>query len=501
MKKYIYILFISLVFHSCSDEPLDLSPQTVVLAEDFYITEQDFQQANIGLYVPLRSLYGSGMADNGAWIMGEMRSDNTTFSYNASNRGYIDKEYYDLLVDDSNGTAIANKYNNDYIIIERANQILSRIDHAEINQTLKDWYKGQALFLRAFAYFDLVQYFGDVPLVTVSATSYEEAYLARTPKSEVYDQIIIDAQNAASLLSPPSVNTRGYVAKGAAYTLLGNVYIVLKQWEKAEEALLNVKGYNLLFNYAAIFDPDNKNNAESIFEVQYNDDPSAEVASSFAYNFLPILYNLGVISGFPLGASNNYGGWNTPTPDLIQSYENGDKRLQASIGFYTGGGYVNRPYIKKYCHGSYVAPNTNDDFPVYRYAEVLLFLAEAINEQGGRSTEALYYLNQVHAHDRTGLEALQITDQDQLRDAIFKERQIELAFENKRWLDLVRSGKAIEVLNTQGVKIKANPEAYYYPGAVEPVSASYHLTENRLIFPIPQREIRLNPNMVQNPGY
>ncbi len=503
MNIYIYtcLMILSVLLCSCSDSFLTLLPKNVVSSGDFYKTEADFQQANIGLYVPLRSLYGSGLVDNGAWIMGEMRSDNTTFSYNSANRGYADKEYYDLFIDDSNGAAVSNKYNNDYVIIGRANQILNYIDAATFTEAKKNWYKGQALFLRAFAYFDLVQYFGDVPLITAPATSFEQTLLARSPKADVYNQIIKDAIEAATLLPDPSSDTKGYVANGAAYTLLGNAYIVLKQWKNAEDALVKVKGYSLVDNYAAIFNPANKNNAESIFEVQYNDDPTAGVASSFAYNFMPILANPGVIAGFPSGNTNGYAGWNAPTPELIQAYEVGDKRLNASISFFTGEGYVNRPYIKKYCHGASIAPNTNDDFPVYRYAEVLLFLAEAINEQGSRTAEALKYLNDVHAHIRTGLSALNITDQTTLREAIFHERQIELAFENKRWLDLVRNGKAVEVLNAQGLKIKANPQAYYYPAGVGPISAAYNVTVNKLISPIPQREIRLNPEMKQNPEY
>jgi hypothetical protein len=501
MKFKIYIYIIAAVaFSACKKDFLTQLPETVVAGPDFYKTESDFKQANIGLYAPLRTLYGTGLADYGAWAMGEMRSDNTTFIFNSANRGYADREYVDQFLDDANGGAASNKYNNDYIIIGRANQILKTIDAATFDQTQKDNYKGQALFLRAFAYFDLVQYFGDVPLVLVPPTSYSETNTARSAKADVYKQIIADATLASTLLPAPSDATKGYVANGAAFTLLGNVYVVLKQWADAETALTKVQGYSLQSDYATLFDPANKNNSESIFEVQYYDDPTAGVASNFAYNFLPILSNPGVIPGFPTSSNNGYAGWNTPTPDLIAAYEAGDKRKGASVGFYTGEGYTNIPYIKKYVHGAKVAPNTNDDFPVYRYAEVLLFLAEATNEQG-KTGAALSYLNQVHANVRTGLTALTDGSQTGLRTAIAHERQIELAFENKRWLDLVRTGKAIEVISAQGAKVKANPQAYYYPAGINPVPDSYNVTETRLLFPIPQREVRLNPAITQNPGY
>ena len=500
MKYKIVSAFAAMaILSSCSEDFLTKYPETVVSAETFYKTDTDFRQATIGMYVPLRNLYGVGLADYGAWAMGEMRSDNTAFIFNSGNRGYADREYIDQFIDDSNGGGVSNKYQNDFIIIGRANQILKAIDAATFDQAAKDNYKGQALFLRAFAYFDLVQYFGEVPLVLTPPTSYAETSTPRFPVADIYAQIIADAAEAATLLPNKASQSAGFVANGAAYTLLGNAHIVLKQWAEAEAALLNVQGYSLNADYAANYNPNNKNGVESIFEVQYFDAPTAGTASNFAYNFLPILQNPGVIPGFPDGNTNAYAGWNTPTPDLIAAYEPGDLRKDKSIGFYTGEGYTNIPYIKKYVTGSEIAPNTNDNWPVYRYAEVLLLLAEAKNEQG--KPDAVDYLNMVHANPRTGLSPLTNSGQSQLRDVIQNERRIELAFENKRWTDLVRTGKAIEVMNAQGARIAANPQAYYYPQNVTIPSGAYTVTETRLLFPIPEREIRLNPTFVQNPGY
>ncbi len=503
MKRYILSLltFGSLCFSSCNDEYLTNLDVTKVSAESFYQTESDFALANVGMYVPLRNLYGSSLADYGAWAMGEMRSDNTCFIYNLDNRGYADREYVDQFIDDSNGGAISNKYDNDYIIIGRANQILARIDEADIEEDVRNNYKGQALFLRAFAYFDLVQYFGDVPLVNVAPTTYDETIVGRTSADDIYDQIIKDATEAASLLPSFSEQTRGYVADGAAYTLLGNVYLVLEEWAKAEAALLNVKGYSLLSDYASIYDPDNKNSDEMIFEVQYTVTDDYGYASYFTYNFLPILDDPGVIDGLPSSNSNAYAGWNAPTPDLISLFDENDLRFEASIAFYTGGDYVDQPYIKKYVHSCNIYPYCEEDWPIYRYAEVLLMLSEAINEQGGRSGEALSYLNAVHAHSRTGLSELAISDQDELRDAIMLERQLELAFENKRWLDLVRTGKAIEVMQAHSAKVLADPQAYYYPAGVTPTTDSYQVDAHRLLFPIPEGELEINPLLTQNDGY
>jgi starch-binding outer membrane protein, SusD/RagB family len=501
MKKLIiFLIAISFAATACKKDFLNKTPVSTIGVPDFYRTQSDFDQAIVGLYAPLRTLYGVGAANYGAWGMGEMRSDNTCFIYNYANRGYSDREQPDLFLDDANNTFASNKYNQDFIIIGRANQILVSIDKSELTESGKANIKGQALFLRAFAYFDLVQYFGDVPLILVPPASYEETQVGRTGKNEIYQQIITDASEAAGLLPAPDKQTKGYVANGAAYTLLGNVYLVLNRWAEAETALKSVSGYTLLADYAAVFSPANKNNTESVFEVQYWDDPAAGMASDFAYNFLPVLPDPGVIPGFPSGSSNTYAGWNTPTPDLISAYDINDKRRDASIGFYTGGQYTNIPYVRKFVHGAKIAPNTNDNWPVYRYAEVLLLLAEALNEQG-KTGEALPYLNRVHAASRTGLSPLDIADQTLLRESIRHERQIELAFENKRWPDLLRWGTAIAIMNAQGKRIKANPRDYYYPAGVNPVPAAYNVTPERLLFPIPQREIQINLKMIQNKGY
>jgi len=160
---------------------------------------------------------------------------------------------------------------------------------------------------------------------------------------------------------------------------------------------------------------------------------------------------------------------------------------------------VQQPFIKKYFNlplpapnGS--SPNANDNWPVYRYSEVLLLLAEALNEQGKAS--AATYLNQIR--DRAfgaGVSPIKETNQGVLRTIIAKERRIELAFENKRWPDLVRTGQAVSVMNAYGAALKASGK---YPNLIP---QTYNVTENRLLFPLPFNEIQVNPKLKQNPGY
>lgn len=489
-----------LTMSSCDKSFIEISPKNFISSSNFFQTQNDFIQAVNATYAPLRNVY------NSAYIMGEMRSDNTHYIFNSSNRGNLVREEIADFVDNPTAAPTSEKWTSNYRVIAYANEVLLRIDAATIDEAVKKNLKGQVLFLRALAYFDLVQYFGDVPLVLkpTSGSADEiigvQSALTRTPKTDVYAQIVKDAKEAATLLLNKLTQEKGRATIGAAKTLLGNVHIVLKQWTEAETALKEVVSsgqYSLLPDYASVFSPANKNHAESIFEVQYLQG-NLGLQSSFGYVFAPNLTNLTPLVGFTFN-NQSIGGWNIPTDDLVATYETGDKRKAASImdGYTESGKFVAQPFIKKYFNlpfptpnGS--SPNNNDNWPVYRYAEVLLMLAEALNEQG-KAGEALPHLNAIRT--RAGLSATTTTNQAELRELILKERRIELAFENKRWQDLVRTGKAIEVMTAYGTKLKASGK---HPNLL---TSSYNVTQNRLLFPIPFSEVQVNPKLVQNPGY
>jgi len=250
--------------------------------------------------------------------------------------------------------------------------------------------------------------------------------------------------------------------------------------------------------YANIFTPGNKNNAESIFELQYLGSVP-NLSSNFMYQFAP--FNSGTNVTQDPGTNLSFtSGWNTPTKDLIDAYETGDVRKDVSLaeGFQNGATFVNAPYIKKYNYGFIQPGQTNVNFPIIRYADVLLMIAECLNEQAFVANgEAFNLLNQVRTRAQlpaktsgNATPALNVTSQAAFRDAIFQERKVELAFENHRWYDLVRSGNAVTVMNAHGVREKAlspsNP------------AASYQVTTNKLLLPIPQREVTLD-NLPQNP--
>jgi tetratricopeptide (TPR) repeat protein len=496
---------------SCSDDFLNLVPESSITSGNFYQSEAHYNQALVGAYASLRASHGSIPA----WTMGEMRSDNTHLEFNITNRGtgFVEREYADFFMDDVNSGLVASKYNSCYVGIARANEILGSIQGGTFSQEAKNQIEGEASFLRALNYFDLVRYFGGVPLYLSPVKGASDAYLQRATVNEVYQAIIRDLENAIQKLPPPSFPQSGRATQGAARMLLADVYLTLKDYPKSEAQLKQVlgMGYSLLNNYRDVHRLNNKNSRESIFEVQYQQGNQGQ-QSDFLYPFIPLSANVSLITGI---ASQNLqgGGWNTPTFEMKDAYEPGDLRLEASIGVAEGTGqignmfieglkspvnYVPTPgkrsylFINKYRNPHSLERNTDDNFPVYRFAETLLSLAEVLNEQN-KASEALEYLNRVRT--RAGLNQVTTTNQTALREIIAKERRVELAFENKRWLDLVRTGKAIEVMNAHGVYLKN-----FYEGQAYLPEVSYNVTPQRLLFPIPLREVRIG-NLEQNPGY
>lgn len=493
MKKKIILICLLTVALSACDDFLTVYPETSLSSATFFTREADFVQAVNGAYVPLRAI-----VNDRAWLLGEMHSDNCYYSRNILFGATEQQEdIADFAIPEAQGitsnTHVLNQYRLDYQIIARTNQVLASIDNVEFDAASKDNLRGQALFLRAYAYFELVRYFGKVPLHLVPVPTREEAALPLAEVEEIYAQIIEDATAAIPLLLPKSKQEAGRATSGAARTLLANVYIVREEWAKAEVLLQEVvlsNEYSLILNYENVFSTStaNKNNAESVFEVQFIEG-SAGLNGTFLYNFMPrpmspaeLVTITGTSNPQPLDGEGN----NTPTPDLIAAFEDGDKREDVSIGYITLAGSFRTdkvyPYIKKYAKTHSLHANHGMNWPIYRYSEVLLFLAEALTKQG---KDGSTYLNLVRKRaglgDATG----------DMLEAIYRERRVELAFENKRWFDLVRTGKAIETITDYGNRIKANPQAYYYPPEANPRSNAF--SNIKLLYALPADEAALSP--------
>lgn len=508
MKKILYMLFAGIMMISCSDSFLDLSPQHYSNEATFFKTESHFTQAINGVYERLRGVTGVQ-----GWVIGEMRSDNTHYIRNNTDRGaqfVYREEIADFINDDQNQWS-NEMYYCCYSGISRANTVLNRIRNKDFSEEFINSVIGEAKFLRAFYYFQLVQTFGGVPLYLSEVTGVNDAFLPRNTVDEVYKQIIDDVTDAIAKLKVPQFPQSGRATQGSARMLLAKVLLTKpeKDYENAEKQLREIMkmGYELEQSYKDIFDISNKNNKESLFEIQYQQGDQGQ-QSDWLYYFIPRTANAYIITGVPDCSTLNWGGWNTPTQDLIDSYEPNDLRIDVSIAVAAGhndendyficdkvlsmeeASTHNYPvvyyFINKYCHQHAKVYNTDDNWPVYRYADVLLLLAECSLHKGS-TTESLTLVNQVRR--RAGLDELgSITEED-----IANERRHEFAFENQRWYDLVRTGAAIKVMNEYGKKVKKQ-----FPYLQE---RTYNVTAEKLVFAIPYREMQINSLLKQNEGY
>ena len=484
---------------------LDVAPETFSGTTTYFQTPEQMDRALFGAYGALQTTYGSAVAGP-AWPMIEMRSDNTTFELNPNNRSQTQQEAIEDFSNAAENITTNNGWNTSYNAILQSNTILDRIEGVVYTDAAaKARVIGEAKFLRALHYANLVRWFGDVPLLLHEVQSYEGAFVSvRTPADSVWKVVIADLKDAITKLPAraalPAAQA-GRATSGAAAMLLADVYMWQKNWQGAVDVLTPVTamGYSLVPNYADVFEPSKKNGPESIFEVQFTDAVVGE-GSGFTPRFLPLQSQRVLTFGTTDNATTGGGSWNIPTRDMLRAYAPGDKRKDASVGYYVSA--ANRadldvvfndsvPYIKKYWHTYAIAGRANDDFPVYRYAETLLNLAESLNELG-RTTDALPLINQVRA--RAGLPALAGLSQTAFRDAVFQEERVELAFENKRWFQLVRTGRAVPVMTAHGAEIIA------YSGVLRRSAGTYAVTPQKLLFPIPQREVTVN-GLPQNPGY
>jgi hypothetical protein len=473
MKTRYKILFSALVLlHSGCSDFVDLNPPTIVRQDQYFKTQSDFTAAVNGLYSSLRGYYAN------FYQFAELPSDNT--EANGYNLASADLDQLTWL---TNTSSIQSLWLNSYSTIARANIILDRIDAVTMDAVLKEQYKGEAKFVRALMYFNLVQFFGEVPLPLKEVQTEEEAYTyVRENVGKVYSQIQTDLLAAISTLPADyDAANKGKVTKGAAMGLLGKVYITNKQFAESAailKTLVESNTYALLEKYEDVFRVDNPFNKEILFSVQYLGNGNGE-GSNFSISFAPFG------SGTDITSGGNPTGSNQGTLDLFNAFEAGDNRKNVAIMRYPSTG---DPYTRKFLDKPIAANEGNNDWPVLRYADVLLMYAEALNETGA-ADGVLTPLNAVRA--RAGLAALPAGSQEQLRDLIQKERRVELCFEGHRWFDLLRTRQMLPVMS----KYKEMYEGKAY------LVEYYEVDERKYLFPIPFRERSLNPSLTQNNGY
>jgi len=470
-NTFIYPFFIIalITLSACSEDFIDLAPLSEPNANNFYKTAEDINQAVIAAYDILQDgdLYGG----NGFDHFMEVRSDNT-YNDNTTQSGGAQAAFDNFNLDPTNAR-LNGAWGSCYRGIQRCNIVLARIDAIDMDATSRAIRTGEVQFIRALLYFNMVRIWGDVPLILDEVENPFDAFdHVRNTTDEVYAQIIRDLQSAiTNLPTSYDADNLGRATRGAAQTLLGKVYLTRQQYQEAVnvlEEVINSGIYQLLDDFAAVFDVNNENNAESIFEVQFQSETFGE--------------GNGSTPPFDPSDANN-----RPSPDILQLFvDNNDPRLNPSVDTSSSG----LPFSAKRLDIRGGDGTFGYNTMVLRYADVLLMAAEALNELGYNNGNAFDYLNQVRT--RAGVPTYTTSDlpnQESFREAIAKERRLELAFENHRWFDLLRTGKALEVMqkHTSGVTASALP---------------FSIAAFQLLYPIPQAQIDASGGkLTQNTGY
>ncbi|WP_210522184.1 RagB/SusD family nutrient uptake outer membrane protein [Hymenobacter terricola] len=456
---------------------VDLTPSDNIVVNNFYKSESDIKLALTGTYSNLRGIY------NDYYQFSELPSDNArTFGESESTRGIFDK-----LTWLPSTPAISGAWNDAYRTIAYSNVIIARIDPIPFAlPATKTQYIGEAKFLRALMYFNLVRYFGDVPLRLTEITAEADAYSqGRTPVAAVYAQIEKDLLEAEAALPAtyPAAADIGRATKGAAQALLGKVYLQEKKWADAEAKLaqlvLSPNPYQILPDLNNVFGLGHDNNAEIIFAAQYAASGFSE-GNRFVHEMAPSPSGL-TITSVP-GNSTCVG-----TLDLYNAFEAGDARKTAYVGVYgAGDSYY---WAKKLIYRVTQINEGDNDWPILRYADVLLMYAEALNNNG-KTALAIPQINRIRTRAGLAAKPLTLTGPD-TQLAIEQERRVELCFEGHRWFDLIRWGKDVSTM-------QAFKAAY---STLDPANNNLTPRPEARLLPLPSREIALNPKLTQNPGY
>lgn len=506
MKNYIKILSLftlTALFVGCSDV-LEEDVETFFTEDQVFSTENGLEAAVNGMYQNFSAggYHGSSIHGLIAPLSGKFFS-NQGASQDATSLNCL-----------PNNTWITRLWPQMYATINVSNTLISNLEDSELSN--KDTALGQAYLLRAMTYFDLVRYFGDVPLITEPVTIIE-LYFSRSAKEDVYAQIIADLELAKQMLPEPGEYFPGRPVKTAANTILAKVYLTLASetndmalWQLAYDEAIQVYGqYSLVPTYAELFNPSMENTSESIFEIQY--------AANGA------IRNSDVIRMYTPKQFYNYTSFGRVRPNKevydqhVGQYP-GDPRIDATFlaNSYTkvNGANVNiyptqingndgYTVLKKYLEPDFNGTATNRNFLKIRYADVLLMLAEITNELNGPTAEAYGYVNEVLARARntasgTTTEPADFValSQDDFRTRIMRERQYEMLGENHEWFDTRRRGYEYfleEVIETHNNFPNLGNKDYTYPVSVK-----------NMLLPIPSTEISNNPKISQanqNPGY
>jgi starch-binding outer membrane protein, SusD/RagB family len=484
MKKITFLAISLLSLTACSK--LDEEPKSYLTTDQFYQNEEQATAAVNGIY---RKLYESGQSlYNSLFQIGvEMASDDYIAGPRARNAHV---RAISGLTHDASNDRMEQLWKQSYDAINAANIAIDRIDkigEEKLKETARTRLINEAKFLRALNYFNLVRWFGDIPIVLRETTSLtpEALYVEKSPESKVYEQIIQDLKDAEALPNNYGASDVGRATSGAAKSLLAKVYLTRKEWQKAADKskeVIDSKTYVLFDDFADVFNVATKNGKEHIFSAQFKGNFNYQgnsLASRSAANEVP-------------GINGDYSDALNKASGLYESFSSNDKRkavtfITQMVSPVDNKTYTFEPHLYKYYDPSVVGnqSQSSKNLPIIRFAEVLLIYAEASNEVNGAPTiDAYRAIDQVRT--RAGITKFQdiapALTADQFRDSVFQERRRELVYEYQRWFDLVRRG------------------ADYYVKALKAAGKTLAAPKH-LHFPIPQREINLNPKLTQNPDW
>ncbi len=497
--KILSIIFLTIVLGSCK-KWVDYKPvEDFRISEDVYLkSESDYRTMAVSVYTPLQWI-------NQAVPVGDIASDNSVSGgENASD--VLPLQQIDDYTLTPNNATLTELWQAAFEGINRANYMHQYKDKNLAGETVsfagKDALYGEVYFIRAYYYFHLVRFFGDVPLFVDKRLGLSESKtLKRSPKDEVYKQIEADLNNAITVL--PAVQTqKGRITKYAAQALLGKVLLYEKKYDASAAMLDNVinsNAFSLVSDFGSIFLAAGENGPESVFEIQYSN-------SSPYYNWGGVTRGQGNhsvqqcgIRGLNGSADMPYvSGWSTnlPAQNLAAAYTTGDKRkgvtvldieaykaanpsfgITYQVAPFKNTGLYNQKYLPRKGETSgQIELNYLNNYRTIRYSEVLLMAAEAFNRSTApNATKAKSYLNKVRQRAFGDLLHDINLSGTALTEAIWNERRLELAMEGDRFFDLVRTGQAATKI--QGFSVGKNE-----------------------VFPIPQQEIEVS-GLTQNPGY
>lgn len=476
MKKIVFIVicFIASGFVACENNLTEV-PLSFLGESNSFESADDAHAAIGAVYHRLRGVYGMTMIDL-ADLNGDECEGRADFAFGS--------ELHDNLY--SSSTEIFNTfYVNSYVLIDRANRILENVPGIEMDEQEKKGILAEARFLRALAYFNLVRAFGEVPLIDHTASDLVNVHIPRSSVADIYGLVVADLTAAETDL--PLTYTEsdqiGRATRGAAMALLAKVYLTNGEWQQAAtkaKAVIDLGIYDLFTDYRDVFVPEEKNGIEHIFSVQYS--------CLLPRYGSPMAENFAIWFSYPI---NRGGGAYQVTPRHADSYLAGDYRKEVTVIYEkerTDGELVvsrTGPHMDKYWDpmpcGSRAARN---NFPVLRYADVLLMYAEALNELNGPTADAYEAINKVRERARNGnpdseLVNLEGVSQSEFRDAVLQERSWELCFEGHRRWDMLRTGTYLARKTAEGVTTQ----------------------EKHLLYPLPVAQLDVNTALEQNPGW